>query len=101
MAEIEDIPEADLKPNESARAANLADLMESEMALLYPENIHPTYLPQLRAWYTSAVRQLPSHFDEDFLQDAKTRWSEALQIEESSTPSGSSRRRNSGRLFDA
>ena len=101
MAEIEDIPEADLKPNESARAANLADLMESEMALLYPEHIHPTYLPQLRAWYTSAVRQLPSHFDEDFLQDAKTRWSEALQIEESSTPSGSSRRRNSGRLFDA
>jgi hypothetical protein len=101
MAEIEGITEADLQPNESARAANLADLMESEMALLYPENIHPTYLPQLRAWYTSAVRQLPSHFDEDFLQDAKTRWSEALQIEESSTPSGSSRRRNSGRLFDA
>jgi hypothetical protein len=104
LAEIEgydDHDDTESQPHESPRTPNLRDLMPPEMALLYPEDINPTYLPQLRTWYTWAVRQLPEHIKQDFLQEANARWSEALQLSDSSTLAGSSLRKNSGRLFDA
>lgn len=100
LAEIEDIPEAYLKPRESKRVANLSDLMEPDLALLYPNDVNETYLPQLRDWYTWAAPQLPEHFESEFLEQAKSRWSEALQIEEPST-SQSATKAKRGRLFDA
>lgn len=85
LAEMEGYDDTESQPRESKRVANLSDLMEPELALLYPKNINPTYLPQLRDWYTWAAPQLPEHFESEFLEQAKFRWSEALQIEEPST----------------
>jgi hypothetical protein len=70
------------------------------MALLHPVDVNESYLPQLRNWYTWAAPQLPEQFENEFLEQAKFRWSEALQIEEPST-SQSATKAKRGRLFDA
>lgn len=100
LAEIDDIPEPALKRRESKRVANLSDLMDPDLALLHPVDINETYLPQLRDWYTWAAPQLHEQFENEFLEQAKSRWSEALQIEEPST-SQSATKAKRGRLFDA
>ena len=100
LAEITGIDEADLKHRESNRVANLSDLMDPDLALLYRENVNPTCLFQLRNWYTWAAPQPPEDIKQDFLHQTKTRWSEALQIDESST-SNAVKDIKKGRMFDA
>jgi type I restriction enzyme S subunit len=101
LAEIEDIPESALQPRESKRVATLRDIMEPDLALLYPKDVNETYLPQLRDWYTWAAPQLPEHFESEFLEQAKFRWLEALEISAVSGTAAAALRRSDGRLFDS
>ena len=101
LAEIEDIPESALKPRESKRVTNLSNLMDPDLALLHPVDVNETYLPQLRNWYTWAAPQLPEHFESEFLEQAKSRWLEALEISAVSGTAAAALRRSDGRLFDS